>query len=110
MSTNATFNGELTLTRLFAAPRDLVFRAWTNSNMLAQWWGPRDFTNPVCEVDPRPGGAILIHMTGPDGTYKPLTGQFVSVSMDEIIFTMDVKELDGTILLECRTTVMIEDS
>ena len=42
---------ELTITRLFAAPRELVFRAWTDPQQLARWWGPKDFTNPVCEVD-----------------------------------------------------------
>ncbi len=48
---------ELTMTRIFDAPRELVFKAWTNPEHVAQWWGPKGFTNPVCELDVRPGGA-----------------------------------------------------
>jgi uncharacterized protein YndB with AHSA1/START domain len=46
----------ITMVRIFDAPRELVFRAWTDPEHLAQWWGPHGFTNPVCEVDLRPGG------------------------------------------------------
>ena len=49
---------EMTLTRIFDAPRDMVFRMWTDPVHLAQWWGPHGFMNPVCEVDARVGGAI----------------------------------------------------
>jgi uncharacterized protein YndB with AHSA1/START domain len=45
---------ELVLSRVFDAPRELVFQAWTDPKHLAQWWGPKGFTNPVCEVDARP--------------------------------------------------------
>jgi Activator of Hsp90 ATPase homolog 1-like protein len=67
---------ELVLTRVFDAPRELVFKAWTDPKCVAQWWRPRGFTNPVCEVDVRPGGAIRIHMRGPDGTVYPMTGVY----------------------------------
>ena len=53
-------NREMTLVRLIGAPRDLVFKAWTDPGLLAKWWGPRKFTNPVCEFDPKEGGAIRI--------------------------------------------------
>jgi uncharacterized protein YndB with AHSA1/START domain len=59
---------ELIITRVFDAPRKLVFKAWTDPKHVAQWWGPNGFTNPVCELDVRPGGAIRIDMHGPDGT------------------------------------------
>jgi uncharacterized protein YndB with AHSA1/START domain len=45
------------ITRVFDAPRALVFKAWTDPKHVAQWWGPPGFTNPVCELDVRPGGA-----------------------------------------------------
>ncbi len=48
---------ELVLTRVFDAPRELVFKVWTDPKHVAQWWGPHGFTNPVCELDLRPGGA-----------------------------------------------------
>jgi uncharacterized protein YndB with AHSA1/START domain len=67
---------ELVITRTFDAPRELVFKAWIDPKHLAQWWGPKYFTNPVCEVDARPGGSLLIHMAGPDGTIYPMRGVF----------------------------------
>ena len=67
---------ELTLVRVYAAPREKVFKAWVDCELAAKWWGPRGFTNPVCELDPRPGGAIRIDMRGPDGTVYPMGGTF----------------------------------
>src|SRR5260370_12893331 len=67
---------ELVLTREFDAPRELVFKVWTDPKHVAQWWGPRGFTNPVCELDLRPAGAILIHIRGPDGTLYPMTAVY----------------------------------
>ena len=54
-SSAAAQPGERTLviTRVFDAPRALVFRAWTDPKHVARWWGPRGFTNPVCEIDAR---------------------------------------------------------
>ena len=59
---------ELTLTRVFDAPRELVFQAWTDPAHLKQWWGPQGFTTPACEVDLRVGGAWKIVMRFPDGS------------------------------------------
>jgi uncharacterized protein YndB with AHSA1/START domain len=56
---------ELTLKRTFDAPRELVFKAWTDPSLLAKWWGPTGFTTPICQVDPRPGGKLYIVMHGP---------------------------------------------
>ncbi|HXP75753.1 MAG TPA: SRPBCC domain-containing protein, partial [Stellaceae bacterium] len=53
------------ITRVFDAPRTLVFKAWTDAAHLARWWGPKGFTNPVCEVDARPGGGLRIVMRAP---------------------------------------------
>jgi uncharacterized protein YndB with AHSA1/START domain len=44
---------EVAFTGIFDAPRELVFKAWTDPKHMAQWWGPRVFTNPVCEIDVR---------------------------------------------------------
>ncbi len=65
---------EINLTRIFDAPRELVFRAFTDARLLAEWFGPNMFTNPVCEVDARPGGAILIHMRGSGWGRVPVQG------------------------------------
>ena len=64
----------LILTRVFDAPRALVFRCWTEAKLLARWWGPEGFTSPVCEVNARLGGAVRIHMRGPDGAVYPMKG------------------------------------
>jgi uncharacterized protein YndB with AHSA1/START domain len=63
-----TADRELTITRVFDAPRDLVFKAWTELERLAQWWGPEGFALPFLELDMRPGGAWRACMRGPDGT------------------------------------------
>jgi len=67
---------EIVITRVFDAPRKLVWQAWTEPGHLARWWGPHQFTNPVCELDLRPGGAIRVVMRGPDGTDYPMGGSF----------------------------------
>ncbi len=58
---------ELVITRVFDAPRDLVFRAWTERERAAQWWGPEGFTTPHLEMDVRPGGAWRKCMRSPEG-------------------------------------------
>lgn len=58
---------ELVFRRVFDAPRELVFEAWTNPKHVAQWWGPRGFTNTIHEMDVRPGGVWRLVMHGPDG-------------------------------------------
>src|SRR5205085_2306725 len=74
---------ELTFTRIFDAPRALVLGMWTDPKHVAQWWGPRGFTNPVCEMDVRPGGALRIVMRAPDGTEYPMPGIFRDVVAPE---------------------------
>ncbi|MGA2539857.1 MAG: SRPBCC domain-containing protein, partial [Terracidiphilus sp.] len=69
----------LEISRLFNAPRELVYAAWTDPKQLAQWWGPKGFTNPRCEVDVRPGGKIHIDMRAPDGVVYPMAGAFREV-------------------------------
>ncbi|MDE1866028.1 MAG: SRPBCC domain-containing protein [Candidatus Micrarchaeota archaeon] len=53
---------ELTITRVFDAPRDLVWKAWTDQRLVKKWWGPSGVTNPTCEWNPKPGGEIYIVM------------------------------------------------
>jgi uncharacterized protein YndB with AHSA1/START domain len=80
---------ELTFTRVLDAPRDMVFRAWTDPEQLARWWGPNGFTNPICELDVRPGGAIRIDMLGPDGRYFFMGGKYQEIVPPErLVFTI----------------------
>lgn len=97
---------ELVITRVFDAPRELVFKVWTEPEHLARWWGPRGFTNPVCEMDARPGGSLRIVMRGPDGVDYPMTGVFREVVAPErLVFTAVAEDKDGNPLLEGLTTV-----
>ncbi len=97
---------ELVLTRVFDAPRDLVFNAWTDPRHVVRWWGPHGFTNPVCEVHARPGGAIRIHMRGPDGTVYPMRGEFREIVPPErLVLTTAVDEPDGSPRFEVLHTV-----
>jgi uncharacterized protein YndB with AHSA1/START domain len=97
---------EVTITRLVAAPRDLVFRAWTEPAHLARWWGPQGFTNPVCEVDARVGGELRIVMRGPDGTDYPMRGVFREVVAPErLVFTNFPVDAQDRPLMDGLTTV-----
>ncbi len=57
----------MVVTRIFDAPRELVWKAWTDPKYVTQWWGPKGFTAPVCKMDFRVGGKSLLCMRTPDG-------------------------------------------
>ena len=57
----------MVVTRIFDAPRELVWKAWTDPKYVMQWWGPKGFTCPACEMDFRVGGKSLLCMKMPDG-------------------------------------------
>src|ERR1700730_5880764 len=59
---------ELVITRIFDAPRELVFKAWSEPDRAMRWWGPQGFTTAHCEMDVRPGGAYRVCMRSPEGT------------------------------------------
>jgi uncharacterized protein YndB with AHSA1/START domain len=83
-----TADRELVFTRTFDAPRELVFRAWTEAERLVQWWGPRGFTVSSCEMDVRPGGRYRICMLSPSGTEHPVKGSYLEVVPPErLVFT-----------------------
>ena len=81
MSSGPAFapKAELVLTRTFNAPRELVFKVWTDPKHLAQWWGPHEFTTKIREMDVRPGGAWRYAMRGPDGNDYPFDGVYLDV-------------------------------
>lgn len=84
---------EFRLERVFDAPRELVWKAWTDPKQMAQWWGPHNFVTPVCNVDVRPDGAYRIVMRATDGREFPLKGVFREVVEPErLVMTMDCSE------------------
>ena len=83
-----TLDRELVLTRIIDAPRAKVFRAWTDPELLKQWFAPLPYTTPVAELDVRPGGANLVVMRTPDGNDMPNSGVYLEVVENErLVFT-----------------------
>ncbi len=90
MTQNAkpTDERELVLTRIFDAPREKVFRAWTDPELLKEWFVPRPWTIASVQLDLRPGGASLIVMRDPDGKEYPNPGVYLEVVENEkLVFT-----------------------
>jgi uncharacterized protein YndB with AHSA1/START domain len=81
------------ITRGFDAPRALVWQAWTEPGRIARWWGPNGFSNPVCEMDLRPGGAYRLVMRSPEGEDYPITGEVRElVAPALLVMTLDCAE------------------
>src|ERR1700751_4248659 len=79
---------ELMLTRLIDAPRAKLYRAWTEPELLKQWFAPKPYTTPIAELNVRPGGASLIVMRSPDGHEMPNRGVYLEVVENErLVFT-----------------------
>jgi uncharacterized protein YndB with AHSA1/START domain len=74
---------ELVITRVFDAPRDLVWKAWTEPERMARWFGPRGFASTVLRHELYPGGAYRIHMRGPEGDDHWTQGVFREVASPE---------------------------
>src|SRR4051812_11212948 len=84
-STIETTDRELISSRIFNAPRELVFKAWTDPGHLQKWWGPKGFTNTFHAFDSRPGGEWNFIMHGPDGTDYKNKSVFVEIKKPERI-------------------------
>src|SRR5215218_6067993 len=79
---------ELVITRLINAPREIVYRAWTEPELMKQWFTPRPWTTTVIETDVRPGGSNYILMRGPNGDEFPNRGVYLEVVPNErLVFT-----------------------
>src|SRR5450755_196191 len=101
---------DLIITRVFDAPRELVFKAWTDPKHVAQWWGPKGFTNPVCELDVRVGGAIRIHMRAPDGVVYPMNGTFEEITPPErLAFVSSALDDQDKSMFDIFNTVLFVD-
>jgi uncharacterized protein YndB with AHSA1/START domain len=91
---------ELIITRVFDAPRELVWKAWTDPEHVKRWWGPQYFTAPHITIDFRVGGRFVYCMrgAGPDGGVKNFwnTGEHVEiVPMEKIVTTMSFADEHG---------------
>lgn len=104
----------LVLKRLIRAPRERVFRAWTDPERFAAWWGPHTFTAPKAVLDARPGGRIDVLMQGPkDSPWEkpfPMGGEFREVSPhDRLVFTTNSPDGRGGLAHENLNEVTFAD-
>jgi uncharacterized protein YndB with AHSA1/START domain len=91
-----TASRELVVSRVFDAPREMVFAAWTDPAQAALWWGPQGFTTISCEMDVRPGGAYRACMCSPEGTRHCRRGVYREVVRPErLVFTFAWEDADG---------------
>ena len=112
----------LVITRTFDSPRELVWKAWTDPEHVKRWWGPKNFTAPVCKIDLRVGGKYLSCMRGPDGKDYWTTGVYREIKKPErIIYTDSFADENGKPVpashygmpddfpMECLVTVTLEE-
>jgi uncharacterized protein YndB with AHSA1/START domain len=82
---------ELRMTRVFDAPKQLVFEAWSKAEYLSRWFTPAPLTTYGCELDFRPGGVFRLTMRTPDGIAYPMDARFTEIVSDErIVFAATV--------------------
>jgi len=90
---------ELIITRIFDAPRKLVWKAWTEPEMFKKWWGPKVFTAPTIKIDLQTGGKYLYCMRGPDGKDYWSTGVYREiVPMERIVVTDSFADEKGNVV------------
>ncbi len=107
---------ELTIERTFNAPRDLVWKAWTDQKLVQKWWGPSGVTNPTCVWEAKPGGKIdIVMLAGKElgnfaGQKWPMNGQFKEVTpQSRLVFTSNALDDVKNALLENLVTVDMQD-
>jgi uncharacterized protein YndB with AHSA1/START domain len=114
---------EIVITRIFDAPRELVWKAWTDPKHFQRWWGPKDYTCPFCQMDLRVGGKYLNCMRSPEGQEYWSTGVYREIiPMERIVFTDCFADEQGNVVpathygmsadfpLEMLVTVIFEDT
>ena len=87
------------ITRTINAPRDLVFKAWTDLEDFKHWWGPKGCTIGICKMDVRPSGTLLYSIRMPDG--GEMRGKFVYREIlppDRLVFVNSFSDEDGNIV------------
>jgi uncharacterized protein YndB with AHSA1/START domain len=96
----------LVIERIFEAPRNLVFKAWTDPQHLVHWYGPRGFTLPSCKLDLRPGGNWRSCMLSPEGREYWVKGVFREiVEAERLVFSYAHENEDGELGHETLITV-----
>jgi uncharacterized protein YndB with AHSA1/START domain len=90
---------ELTITRVFDAPRERVWRAWTEPGQVMRWWGPEGYTSPACRIDLREGGSYLFCMRSPEGHDYWSTGTYREiVPLERLVCTDSFADEQGKVV------------
>jgi len=113
---------EVVITRVFNAPRKLVWKAWTDPEHIMRWWGPKNFTSPSCKIDFRVGGRYLYCMRSPEGQEFWSTGAYREiVPLQKIVCTDSFSDEKGNVVpathygmaadfpLELQVTITFEE-
>ena len=110
ISTSPPADRVLVLTRVFDAPREVVFKAWSAPEHLAHWFGPKNFTLPFCQLDFRVGGAYRLCMRGPDGKDYWVEGFYREiVEPQRLAFTWERSGADDPHPGKTLVTITLED-
>ena len=95
---------EITITRVFDAPRNHVFKAYTDPSLIPQWWGPKRFTTTVEKMEVKPGGIWRILQRGADGNEYAFNGVYHAiVSPQRLVRTYEFEGMPGHVSLETVT-------
>ncbi len=118
----STTEQALVIERIFDAPRELVWKAWTEPERVVRWWGPKGYTSPGCNIDLRVGGSYLWCMRSPEGQDLWSTGVYREIApFERIVCTNSFADEDGNVVpashygitadlpLEMLATVTLED-
>jgi uncharacterized protein YndB with AHSA1/START domain len=117
-----TAQAALVIERIFDAPRELVWKAWTDPEQVLRWWGPTGFSSPAAEIDLRVGGKYLWAMRSPEGYEFWNTGVYRDiVPFERIVCTQSLADEKGNVVpathygmsgdfpLEMLLTITFED-
>lgn len=95
---------EIQITRTFDAPRDLVFKAMTDPDLIPSWWGPREYTTTVERMEVRPGGTWRFVQRAPDGNVYGFGGEYREIVPPErLVYTFQFDGAPGHVIVETIT-------
>ena len=100
----------LTIVRTFDAPRELIFKVWSQPEHVVRWWGPKGFTTPACQMDVRPGGSYRTVIRSPEGKEHVMRGNYREVVPPErLVMSFAWEDGEGRPGHETLVEVAFED-